>query len=121
MKKKLPILLATVVIGAVSYYFAVMSDLSLVYLLLLSYGFIAQIFPVLLATFFWERSTRSGVLWGLFVGCAVTVLCNLFPQLQWQGIHAGVWGLLANLATMITVSLRTRPMDEDHVAQFVVR
>ncbi len=121
-KKEISLIrMLVVVIGAVSYYFAVMSDLSLVYLLLLSYGFIAQIFPVLLATFFWERSTRSGVLWGLFVGCAVTVLCNLFPQLQWQGIHAGVWGLLANLATMITVSLRTRPMDEDHVAQFVVR
>jgi SSS family solute:Na+ symporter len=109
-----------VVISAVAYYFAVVSKVSLVALLLLSYGFIAQIFPVLLAALYWSRSTRPGILTGLAVGCLVTILWNLFPELQWQQIHPGVWGLAANIPTMVAVSLATPPMNQDHVRQFVV-
>ena len=109
-----------IVISAVAYYFAVFSDYSLVYLLLWAYGFVAQIFPLLLATFFWPRATRPGVIAGLLAGCAVTVIWNVFPGLQWQQIHAGIWGVLANVLATVVVSLATRPMDEAHVAQFVV-
>jgi SSS family solute:Na+ symporter len=109
-----------VVISAVAYYFAVMSEISLVALLLLSYGFIAQIFPVLLAALYWSRSTRPGVLAGLAAGCLVTIAWNLFPDLQWQEIHPGLWGLVANVSTMVAVSLMTPPMDPEHVRQFVV-
>jgi SSS family solute:Na+ symporter len=109
-----------VVISAVAYYFAVVSEVSLVALLLLSYGFIAQIFPVLLAALYWSRSTRPGVLAGLAAGCLVTVLWNLFPELQWQQIHPGVWGLAASIPTLVAVSLATAPMDPEHVRQFVV-
>ena len=64
--------IAVVVIGAVAYYFAVLSSFSLVYLLLLSYGFIAQIFPALLAVFYWKRSTPGGVLAGLVAARVVS-------------------------------------------------
>jgi len=110
-----------IVISGVAYYFAVFSDYSLVYLLLLAYGFVAQLFPLLLATFFWPRATRPGVIVGLLAGCTVTVIWNIFPALQWQQIHAGIWGVLANVVVMVAVSLATRPMDEEHVAQFVVQ
>lgn len=110
-----------VIVGAVAYYLAVLSKLSLVYLLLLSYGAIAQLFPLLLATFFWPRATPQGVISGLVVGCTVTVIWNLVPELAWQGIHPGIWGVVANTLTLVTVSLATRPMDDGHVAQFVVR
>ena len=109
-----------VVVSAVAYYFAVLSKTSLVALLLLSYGFIAQIFPVLLAALYWGRATRPGVLAGLAAGCGVTIACNLFPELQWLEIHPGVWGIAANVLTMILVSLATSPMDPEHVARFVV-
>ena len=109
-----------VVISAVAYYFAVVSKLSLVTLLLLSYGFIAQIFPVVLVALYWPRSTRPGVLAGLAAGCLVTILWNLQPELQWQEIHPGVWGLVANVLTMVAVSLSTPAMDPEHVRQFVV-
>jgi SSS family solute:Na+ symporter len=109
-----------VAISAVAYYFAVMSEVSLVTLLLLSYGFIAQIFPVLLAALYWPRSTRPGVMAGLAAGCFVTIVWNLYPGLQWQEIHPGVWGLAANLVMLVAVSLTTRPMDTEHVRQFVV-
>ncbi len=108
------------VISGVAYYFAVASDLSLVALLLLSYGFIAQVAPVLLATFFWPRATAQGTVAGLLAGCSVVILFNQVPALQWQGIHPGIWGLAANFLMLVAVSLATPPMDEEHVAQFVV-
>ena len=108
------------VISAVAYYFAVMSELSIVQLLLLSYGFIAQIAPVLVATLYWARSTPPGVLSGLGAGCATVVLFEYVPVLQWQQIHPGIFGVVANVVVLVAVSLATSPMDEDHVAQFVV-
>lgn len=108
------------VIGAVAYYFAVVSNLSLVALLLLSYGFIAQLAPVTVATFFWPRATPAGVISGLLAGCAVVFLAKTYPALQWQQVHPGIFGVGANLMVLIAVSLLTSPMDEEHVAQFVV-
>jgi SSS family solute:Na+ symporter len=61
------------------------------------------------------------VIAGLVIGCAVTILFNLVPSLQWQGIHPGIWGLLANVPVQVAVSLLTPPMDEAHVDQFVVQ
>lgn len=111
--------LAVVVIGALAYYFAVFSSYSLVYLLLLSYGFIAQIFPALIAAFYWRRSTPRGIVAGLVTGCVVVVIWNLAPSLQWQDIHPGIWGVAAHLLALVVVSWLTRPMDATHVRQFV--
>ena len=109
-----------VVIAGIAYYFAVFSDFSLVWLLLFSYGFLDQFLPLILAAFFWPRATRPGVVAGLLVGCAVVVIWTYFPQLQWQRIHPGLWGLVANLVTMVAVSLATAPMEREHVEKFVV-
>ena len=108
------------VISACAYYFAVVSELSLVALLLLAYGFLVQIAPVLVATFYWPRATPQGVLSGLAVGCSVVILFYYVPVLQWQQVQPGVFGLVANLITLVAVSLLTEPMDEAHVEQFVV-
>lgn len=110
-----------VAIGAVAYLLAVVARVSLVELLLLSYGFIAQLFPLLLATFFWGRATRAGALAGLAAGGAVTLLLNFLPGLLPGEIHPGVWGVAANVVALVVVSLLTRPPDEAHVARFVVR
>jgi SSS family solute:Na+ symporter len=109
-----------VIISGVAYYIAIFSDYSLVYLLLWAYGFVAQLFPLLLATFFWPRATRPGALAGVLAGCTVTIVWNVYPGLQWQQIHPGIWGVLANILVLVAVSLATRPMDPEHVAQFVV-
>ena len=98
---------AVVIIGAVSYYVAIYSNISLVLLLLLSYGFIAQIFPALIASLYWRRSTPTGVIAGLVAGCLTTVVWNLIPVLQWQQIHPGIWGLAANASILLAVSLAT--------------
>jgi len=111
--------LGVIAIGAVAYYFAVFSSYSLVYLLLLSYGFIAQIFPTLVAMFYWNRSTPAGVISGLLTGCAVVIVWNLVPSLQWYDIHPGIWGVGAHVVTLVVVSLLTTPMDRAHVEKFV--
>ena len=107
-----------IVIGAVSYYFAVYSEASLVFLLLMSYGVIAQIFPALLAALYWSRSTPAGVLAGLATGFLVTLVWNLYPALQWQDIHPGIWGLVANTLVLVVVSRVTDAAPEDRVRAF---
>lgn len=105
-------------IGAISYFFAVFSDRSLVFLLLLSYGAISQLFPALLAALLWPRSTKAGVISGLVSGSVITAIFNLVPDLQWQGIHPGIWGLACNVVILIAVSLATRPEEPGHIRQF---
>jgi SSS family solute:Na+ symporter len=109
-----------VAIAGTAYYLAVFSNFSLVYLLLFSYGFLNQFVPLVVAAFFWPRATRPGVLAGLIVGCATVIIWSSFPGLQWQMIHPGIWGLGANFIAMISVSLATEPMDDEHVRKFVV-
>ncbi|NKB88312.1 MAG: sodium:solute symporter family protein [Acidobacteria bacterium] len=109
-----------ILISLLAYYFAIVSEVSLVALLLMSYGFLVQIAPVMLSTLYWARSTPQGILAGLVAGCGTVIIFQWFPALQWQQIQPGIFGLLVNLVVLITVSLATRPMDEGHVAQFVV-
>jgi SSS family solute:Na+ symporter len=108
-----------VAIGGLAYCLAMVSEASLVYLLLVSYGAIAQIFPLVIAALYWRRSTTTGVVTGLIAGCLVTLIWNLFPELQWQGIHPGVWGLVVNVTATILVSLATPAMRAEHVDQFL--
>lgn len=110
--------LMVIAVGAVSYLFALIPGLSLVRLLLLSYGFIAQLFPLTVATLLWPRVTRQGALAGLVASGGVVVLLNLVPSLAWGGIHPGIYGVAVNVAVMVAVSLATPPMDETHVRQF---
>jgi SSS family solute:Na+ symporter len=107
------------VIGAIAYVFAVNSRWSLVDLLLLSYEAMAQIFPAVIAAVFWRRSTPAGVLSGLVAGCVVSLIWLAFPSLQWQQIHPGIFGLMANVFFLIVVSKATQPMDEAHVDKFM--
>ena len=53
-------------------------------------------------------------------GALVTLIWNLYPPLQWQEIHPGLWGLVVNFVVLIVVSLATKRMDEAHVKCFVV-
>jgi len=108
-----------IVFGAVAYLLAVVARISLVELLLLSYGFIAQLFPLTLVTFMWRGVTRAGALAGLVAGGGVTILLNLAPALAWGGIHPGIYGVVANVAAMIIVSRASAPLPARHVARFI--
>jgi SSS family solute:Na+ symporter len=107
------------VIGLISYLFAVAIDISIVSLLLGAYGGVAQIFPVVFAMFYWPRATKSGALAGLFGGIAVNTLFLLMPDLKPLPMHEGVYGLAVNVILLIGISLLSRPDDPERVEKFV--
>lgn len=119
-RERLSIRLLVVALSAVAYYFAVGTKTSLVVLLLGAYGGVAQIFPLMFAAFYWPRATGAGALAGLVAGLSVNTLFMLHPE--WSpvaGMHEGIWGLVANVATLVIVSLRTPPEPAETVRAYV--
>jgi SSS family solute:Na+ symporter len=90
-----------------SYLLAIAYRGDLVALLLYAYGPIGQFAPVVFATLYLRRVTGAGVFAGLLAGSAVTVGLGLRPDLRPWPIHAGVYGLLVNVALLILVSVLT--------------
>jgi SSS family solute:Na+ symporter len=94
-----------------SYVVAVLYQGSLVFLLLSAYGAVVQFAPGVTACLFSRRATGAGVLAGLLVGSVVTVLFVAFPELKPWPVHAGIYGLVPNLLTLIVVSAFRRSDD----------
>ena len=83
-------------------------------------------FPALVLGIFWNRATRTGALAGMLVGVSLSVYYIMrleFDGITWLGIHglkmepwfqvqstsAGVFGIIGGFATIILVSLITKP------------
>ncbi len=109
---------AALAVGVLGYVIALDTDLSLVGILLAAYGAIVQLAPPVYAAFLWKRATAAGVVAGLLVGICVTGLLVVRPEWRPLDLHEGIMGLAANLATLIVVSLWTRPPDAEHVEQW---
>jgi SSS family solute:Na+ symporter len=108
-----------VIIGVVSYYTAINTEMSLVALLLAAYGAIVQLAPITAAAFFWKRATAAGAVTGLVLGSLVTLLLYWFPELRPFGLHEGIVGLAVNCLALVAVSLATTPVQNDHVDSFI--
>ncbi len=113
--------LTAIGMGALAYYLAIGTEASLVGLLLMSYGAIAQFFPLLIAAMCWKRATRQGAISGLLAGCAVALVLNLWPQFALLDIHPGIYGAAANVLALIFVSLRTAPPPPERVEPYLMR
>ena len=107
--------------GSVAYFLAVGSEASLVGLLLLSYGAIAQFFPLLIAAMFWKRATRAGAISGLLSGCGVALALNVWPSFAAFDIHPGIYGAAVHVVVLVVVSRWTRPPRADNVLPYLVR
>ncbi|UCG84796.1 MAG: sodium:solute symporter family protein [Gemmatimonadota bacterium] len=107
-----------VAVGVLGYAIALDTNLSLVGILLAAYGAIVQLAPPVYAAFLWKRATAAGVVSGLLVGICVTGLLVVRPEWRPLDLHEGIVGLAVNLATMVLVSLVTRPPDTDHVTEW---
>lgn len=116
--ERLLIQISVLVIGLVAYLFAVVIDVSIVALLLGSYGGVAQIFPIIFAMFYWSRATKAGALAGLFGGIAINILFLVFPEIKPLPVHEGIYGLFANIVLLVSVSLATKPDDPVRVKRF---
>jgi solute:Na+ symporter, SSS family len=108
-----------VVMALVAYYFAVVSKVSIVALLLAAYGGVAQIFPLVFAAFYWPRATGKGALAGLVAGILVSTVFQFFPSLRPVPLHPGVFGLVVNVLTFVAVSSITRPEPPEVVRAYL--
>ena len=108
-----------VVAGAVAYFFAIAEGISLVVLLLTSYGIIAQLAPPVVAALFWRRATTPGVIAGLAAGGATTLLFFFAPELKPIEMHEGLFGLIVHVPVLVLVSLLTPAQDPARVEAYV--
>lgn len=107
-----------ILISLIAYYFAVISEVPIVNLLLGSYGGVAQIFPLVFCMFYWRRANRWGALSGLVGGIAVTLLFLFNPEWRPFPLHEGVYGLIVNIILLTGISLLTTPEEEQRVQKY---
>ncbi|AKS42562.1 sodium:solute symporter family protein [Wenzhouxiangella marina] len=105
--------------GGVAYYFAVAEGISLVVLLLTSYGIIAQLAPPVLAALFWSRATTPGAIAGLLAGAATALLFFFQPDWRPFGIHEGLLGLMVHVPVLVIVSLLTPAQPAEQVRAYL--
>ena len=118
-RQRLLIRVLIVVFGAVAYFFAVFESVSLVVLLLTSYGIIAQLAPPVVAALFWRRATTTGVVAGLMSGGVTALLCFAWPELKPIDLHEGIFGLIVHVPVLVLVSLLTPAQDAARVEAYV--
>mgnify|MGYP000377266241 CR=1 FL=1 len=112
---KLMTVVCTVIIITIS----ILRPATIVGVLLLSYGYFVQLFPSIIAMFYWPRATKYGVISGFIAGLIVTTLCSGYPYTHPYGIHAGMWGFIANTLALIIVSYLTKPPRQEIIQEFI--
>lgn len=117
--ERLWIRVLVVALGVVSFYFAVVSEVSIVALLLGAYGGVAQIFPIMFAAFYWPRATGAGALAALVAGVGTSTVFLVAPAWRPWPLHEGVYGLVVNVIVLVAVSFATRPATMEHLAVYI--
>lgn len=86
----------------------------IIQLSILSFAGTLQLAPAYLAALFWPRATRLGALASILVGTGMLALGQwVLPRIWLWGLHPGIWGFLTGLATLVGVSVVTRPAPEE--------
>lgn len=106
-----------VVVFVMAYPLALTNPAELAYILLVCYGFIAQLFPCMLGIMCWPRATKQGAIAGLVAAIIIVILFN-FVWSNPLGVHAGIWGMMVNIPVFIIVSLMTKPASEETLRKF---
>lgn len=110
------------VVGAVAYVFAVNEGVSLVVLLLTSYGVICQLAPPIVAAMYWPRATTAGVVAGFATGSITAAFFFLSgylgSNLRPFDLHEGLLGLIVHVPVLIVVSLLTQAQPKQHREAF---
>lgn len=106
-----------IITWCVAYPLALSYPTDLPTILLICYGFIAQLFPCMIGVLAWPRGTKYGAIAGLVAGVICVILCN-FVWPNPFGIHAGIWGFMFNIPVFIIVSIVTKPASEETLSMF---
>jgi SSS family solute:Na+ symporter len=96
-----------------AYSLALSGGSTLVGLLLYAYGPIVQFMPAVVAAMYVRRATGPGVLAGLVAGIGTNILLVVSPELRPVALHAGLYGLVANVAALTLVSALTAGSRDD--------
>jgi solute:Na+ symporter, SSS family len=99
------IVVVALALGAL--FFAIYTSLSLVGLLLLGMGGVAQFFPAVVLGLYTKRVTTSGVFAGMITGLGLLVLLTLTGRDPFYGVNAGFVALCLNFGITTLVSLVT--------------
>ena len=110
--------LVVVVIFGLSYSLALHQPQSILSLVLVAYGILVQLFPGVVAAFFFPQVAKQAVITGLAVGIGITFYYTFLASPLF-GIHAGLLGLISNMVLLVSVSLISRPPDENYVREFL--
>lgn len=105
--------------GALAYFFALYEGVSLVALLLSSYGIVAQFTPPLVSAIYWKGATTGGVMAGLVAGTLATLFFFFNPELRPLDLHEGILGLLIHVPILVGVSLLTPTRDPARTEAFM--
>jgi SSS family solute:Na+ symporter len=103
-REKSAIRYMVVAVIGLAYLVAVSYHGSLVALLLSAYGAVVQFMPALVAALYLRRSTGRGVLAGILAGSMTTLVFVIFPGMRPWPVHAGLYGLVANVVALYVVS-----------------
>lgn len=104
------------IVGIVAY----IEPATLVYILLIGYGFIAQSWTAVMGALWWPRATSTACIIGIIVGSIVTALLS-FDWLIWAhpyGVHGGIWGLIVNTLIFVVGSFFTKPASRETLINF---
>ncbi|WP_229721817.1 sodium:solute symporter family transporter [Marinobacterium nitratireducens] len=104
-------------VSLMAYLIALFNPSSLVMLLLGAYGLIVQLMPMALGALFFRKLRRHSVFAGAAVGSLLFLLFQFLVDSPF-GWHAGVWGLLANVAVvaLFQVAVAKKPVSREAAA-----
>jgi SSS family solute:Na+ symporter len=107
------------VVTSVAYLFASLKLSTIISIALALLGISAQFFPLTILSFYWRRGTKEAAFLGLLIGTIVTTVFTLGPVQNPRGVHAGLWGLAANVSVFLTVSVFTKVDLPDKVSSLL--
>lgn len=114
--------ITTLVMSGIAVVLAVaLKQENVAWLVTLAFGIAASaIFPAMMATLWWKRATRQGLMAGMVTGLVVSIV---FIVLLLTGVKSflglptsggpGIFGVTASVAVLIVVSLLTRDVGKD--------
>ena len=99
--------LAVVVLALGALFFAIYTSISLVSLLLLGMGGVAQFFPAVVLGLYTKRVSTAGVFAGMLAGLALAIFLMLTGRDPFYGVNAGFVALCVNFGVTVVVSALT--------------
>lgn len=97
------------VVAAVTFYFSIHSNATIVALLLMGYNFVTQFFPTVVLSLFARKSvSKVGATAGILVGVIMVVYFTMAKISILWGINTGFLALVVNCVVVVVVSALTR-------------